>query len=257
MYNYEHEISQVKNRFLKYYIWFDYFHDSLIKNIDYFDENKVLNIDLSCEREWPSHNWKLFADDNNYIYRLSFIDCVYFEYEHYGLKSSTEYLNGRFKNSARLKEINQLFRSSYYHLRIQLSCGYIDLIFHGFKIERVKGDVYLPKRINCKWHFDYVVQKLKDKSVDEVLTLASEGEFPLKSYALDYLWMVKHDKIVDLAQNALLDEDARISAVFILGELGSIDNIKDLAQLMCKNDFTPVFKRQIKDSIEKILCREG
>lgn len=257
MYNYENEIKQINNRFLRYYIGFDYFHDSLVRKISYYDKKKLAQIELSCEREWPLHDWDQFADDENYIYRLVFTNCVYFEYERNNLKTYTEYLNGRFKNSARLQEITHSAKRHYYHLRIQLTDGYVDLVFRDFRIERFIGNIFLPKRITFEWYYDSISRRFSKSKMDEIISLAREGEFPLRSYALDYLWVTKNGQVVSLAREALSDENARIPAVFILGELGRFDDIKDLARIMSMGDFTPIFKRQIKDAIEKIIWRES
>lgn len=142
MYNYEHETKEIKDRSLKNYVFYDYFHDSLITEVRVLDEGRLVQFELSCEREWPSHDWNMYALDKRYTYTLSFINCRYFEYHRDNLRSYAEYINGRFKNSAKLKEFGKKTKKRLYHLRIQLADGYIDLIFNKFYIEKTNWTCY-------------------------------------------------------------------------------------------------------------------
>lgn len=255
MYNYEHETKEIKDRYLKNYIFYDYFHDSLIKNIYIQDEGKLVQLELSCEREWPSHDWSRYANDIDYIYKLNFINCAYVEYQRSDFGTYTEYLNGRFKKSSKLIEINQETRRKNYHLRIQLADGYMDLIFQKFIIEKMNGHIHLPKRIPLEWHFDLIKRKFTREKIDEIRKTASTGDFPKKSYALEYLWVLNDESTFELATNALLDEDACIPAVFILGELGNIKSLNRLTQILNKENNSIIFKRHIKDAIEKLIMK--
>lgn len=255
MHNYEHESNVIKDRFLRNYIFYDYFHDSLITNIGILDEGKVVCLDLSCEREWPLHDWSKYAYDENYMYRLSFLNCAYLEYKRTNLGTYAEYINGRFKVSENLKEISRHSRKNYLHLRIQLADGYIDLIFSKFLIEKCTGSIELPKRISADWHFDFVKSKFSDKGIDEVRKIAKLGQSPLRTYALEYLWVINDEKIYDSALNALTDEDACIPAIFILGKIGNTNCLEYLYKMHNDNQKTFIFKRHIRDAIEKIQAR--
>jgi len=255
MYNYEHETHVIRDRFLRNYIYYDYFHDSLITNISIQDEGKVVYLDLSCEREWPSHSWSKYACDENYMYRMSFLNCAYLEYKRTDLGIYAEYINGRFKVSEKLREICKHSRKNYLHLRIQLNDGYIDIIFNKFLIEKRTGSIELPKRISTEWHFDYSKSKLSTKEINEVRGIAISGEFPRRWYALEYLWIMNDEKIYNLALNALEDEDACIPAIFILGEIGNTDCLKNLCKMHNDNQSSYIFKRHISDAIEKIQAR--
>jgi hypothetical protein len=253
MYNYEHEMKEIKDRFLKNFIFYDYFHDSLITKLSILDEGKLVQLELSCEREWPSHDWTQFADDMNYIYILSFMNCTYIEYDRSDIGTFAEYLNGRFKDSAKLREINLHSKKKNYHLRIQLADGYIDLIFNKFLVEKLTGNIELPKRIPLEWHFDWVKSKFIGKSIDDIRHIASTGEFPLRSFALEYLWVLNDEYTYDLAINALSDEDASIPAVFIIGEIGTFQDIGNISRISNEKNVRSIEKRHIKDAIEKIL----
>lgn len=254
MFNYEHETNQIKDRFLKNYIFYDYFHDSLITKISILEHGQKVQFELSCEREWPEHNWTKYADDNRYKYKMQFENCKYMEYERTNIGTYAEYINGRFKNSAKLKSLNRESRQKHYHLRIQLADGFVDLIFNKFSIEKIDGSINLPKRISLNWHFDWVKHRFKNIHLDNIIDLSINGEFPLKSYAIELLWLLKYDNIEKLAINSLQDEDAVIPSVFILGEIGKYDNLKYLINLL-KNIDDNLMKRHVMDAIEKILAK--
>ncbi|MDF2804997.1 MAG: hypothetical protein K0S61_4902 [Anaerocolumna sp.] len=91
MLNYEHETKDIKDRYLKNFICFDYFHDSVITKVTYEDKTKSVRIDMSCEREWPINRAREVIFDDNYMYSLFFTDCRYFEYERTSDKTYTEY----------------------------------------------------------------------------------------------------------------------------------------------------------------------
>ena len=254
MLNYEHEIKEIKDRFLKQYIFYDYFHDSLITKIIILNDEKKVQLELSCEREWPERNWDKYAGDVKYRYVLTFENCVYVEYERENFGSYTEYLNGRFKKSAKLKQILLKTKKNYYHLRIQLADGYIDMIFSKFLIEKQEGNIALAKRISIDWYFDTIDRKFNQMELTNIRKLAFDGEFPLRTRALEYLWIIKDQSIEGLSIEALKDEDTCIPGVFILGEIG---NVKNLSYLMDIFKFSEdvLFRRHIKDACEKILFR--
>ena len=256
MYNYEHEIKDIRNRKLKYFLYSDYFHDSLISRISIENEGKKVVFILSCEREWPEYNMGKYAEDENYIYKLSFINCAFIEYERNNKEIYTEYINGRFKNSAKLKEIKKGSKGNYYHLRIQLAGGYIDLIFKEFEIEKFVGEIIIPSRNNYGYYFDWIKEKYKEVDINEIINNAACGDFPLKNQALEYLWLTGQDDIKETAMKALLDEDAIIPAIFIIGEIGDIEDGEKLRRIYTgTNKWQSIERRHIKDAIEKILFR--
>jgi len=257
MYNYEHELKTIKDINLRNYIFYDYFHDSIITKISITNEGKLVELDLSCEREWPSHNWKDYAEDKNYLYKLQFINCSHIEYDRNDIGTYAEYINGRFKDSALLRKIANESRKTYYHLRIQFADGYIDLIFNKFNLEKPANNNKSQKRISIDWHFDKIKNEFSKLNIEEVRDIAYKGEFPKRSYALEYLWIIKDEKTLDLAVHSLTDEDARIPGVFIIGEIGNFNCIEYLIKLLSKNDYNSIFKRNINDALEKIYVKVG
>lgn len=255
MKNYEHEIIDIRDRYLKNFIFYDYFHDSIITNISFLEEGKLLRLDLSCEREWPEHDSEKYIFDTKYVYRLYFKHCKYFEYERKDTGTIAEYLNGRFKNSAKLSEIREGSRNYYYHLRIQLADGYIDIIFNAFYMEKVEGEVKLPGRINLEWYFDKIRKRFKNSKNEDVRKMVFSEDWLDKIQAMEYLWLIKDEKCFDYAMTALDDEDGWIASTYILGELGRIESLKKLNNLLEKVENCPISKRHIKDTIEKILFK--
>ncbi len=255
MYNYEHETKEIKDRYLRNFIFYDYFHDSVITEIKILNEGKLIQIELSCEREWPSHDWEKYVTDKNYTYKLCFINCYYFEYQRDNFGTYAEYLNGRFKNSARLAEINKKSKRHNYHLRIQLADGYLDFIFSKFQMEKYNANISLPKRVSLNWHFDFIKNKFRDMNIDEVHTIAVSGDYLLRSYAIEYLWYIGDDSILEIACNSLSDEDACIPAIFVIGNNGGLEHIESLNNLLKQEDSSYIFSRHIRDAIEKIVSR--
>ena len=252
MQNYEHETDGIQDRYLKQYIYYDYFHDSILKSIS--DNGSELRIILSCEREWPTHDLK-YLNDIQYEYTLIFKGCKYIEVERENPVELAEFLNARFKLSAKLQWIKDYPKRKYYHLRIQVADGYIDIIFKGFEITKSQGEVFLPKKISTEWHFKEIRTKLLLRPIDEVRQLAIEGNWVERTNAMEYLYLIADPKIYDLALLGLEDIDVRIASVYILGELGFYDSIKILIGLLDEAKDWPIARRHIQDSIEKILYK--
>lgn len=255
MNNYVHEIKAVKDRQIKYFLMNDYFHDSIIKKIDIIEECKNLIINLSCVGEWPNYNIPQYCDDLNYEYQLEFKECIYFETEKDGESRYTEYLNGRFKNSSKLNEIIKRTKKNYYHFRIQISTGYFDIIFKKFNIKKSIGEIKIPNRISLEYHFDFIKSKFYGKDVNEIKSIFECEDDIFKSYALEYLWLTNYSEIESFIEKLLYDDDTEISAIFILGEIGTLKHLKQLNKISENENRSTVFKRHIKDAVEKIISR--
>ncbi len=256
MLNYEHETKEIADRYLKYFIFSDYFHDSIILNVAISDNGNQLTVELSCEREWPSHD-RMYMNDPQFIYKLNFEDCKHIEYQRYDTARVAEYINGRFKKSAKLHYIVTESKKRHYHLRIQLADGFLDLVFRKFIIGKSKGLIELPSRISPRWYFDWVLKKYDHYAIDEVRNIALCGEIILKTGALEYLWLMNDDICRDVAIKHLSDEDAWIAAVFILGEVGSMKEISQLINSINAREHDSLAYRHICDAIEKIILRES
>ena len=253
MLNYEHETKVINDRYLKQYIFYDYFHDSIIHNINIYSNGRALAIELSCEREWPESERKKYMFDTKYQYTLIFEDCRHIEYQRDNVGKPAEYINGRFKDTAKLRQIIVRTRKKHYHLRIQLADGFLDLIFSKFSIEKLEGKIDLPARIEARWYFDWVLKKFENDNIEEIRRIAEFGELSIKAYALEYLWRVQDNMCYDLAIKALSDKDAWISATFIIGEIGDLAAIPYLANLLNNVEYDSLTCRHINDAIDKII----
>ncbi|SMC92488.1 hypothetical protein [Sporomusa malonica] len=256
MLNYEHETKEIANRYLKYFIFSDYFHDSIILKVAISDNGNQLTIELSCEREWPTHDRK-YMNDPQYLYKLIFEDCKHVEYQRRNTGNVAEYINGRLKKSAKLHYIITETRKIHYHLRIQLADGFLDLVFRKFTIEKAEGLIELPNRISLRWYFDWVIKKYDDCAIDEVRNIAMSNDSIFKTVALEYLWLMNDDICSDIATRHLSDEDAWIAAVFILGEVGSVEVVPRLINLISIREYDSLAYRHIHDAIEKIIFRKS
>lgn len=254
MQNYEHETDDIRDRYLKQYIYYDYFHDSFLKSIN--NKESELSIILSCEREWPTYD-KKYLNDVQFEYILIFKECKYIEIERENPAKSAEFINGRFKLSAKLQWIKDFPKKKYYHLRIQLADGYIDIIFKDFIITKRQGEVFLPKIFSIDWHFTDIRTKFSNRSIEEVRRLATEGDWLERTNALEYLYLTTDPKVYELALLGLEDIDVRIASVYILGELGIYDSIKILVSYLQEAKDWLIARKHIQDSIEKILYKNN
>jgi|GEM_PF-6130685 len=51
MFNFEHEIDNIKDRYLRYFFAWDYFHDGTIHNIEIINDNDIELI-ITSNRDW-------------------------------------------------------------------------------------------------------------------------------------------------------------------------------------------------------------
>lgn len=177
MYNGENEITRPNDKYMKYYLWNDYFHDSKIKTIEINNSKKkdsnwpnqvALAIEscIDMDMEWDKLNGTdiekkayLINNKEKYMYNLYFDDCKYFNYEK-SMKVN-EYINGRFKDTALLQKIKKATGKAYYNFRIATDDGYIDIIFAKFKIKKTMGRINI-KDTEIKSHDIQWLQKYND-----------------------------------------------------------------------------------------------
>lgn len=257
MFNYEHEIeiqNIEKHTQMKSYLWNDYFHDSIFTCIEYDESLKTLNVQLSCEREWESTSILENKNNDKYLYDLKFKNCFSFELHRNNIDGDEIFINSRFKKSYRLLQLKKIYKEAY-HLRVQLSGGYIDVIFEEFLISKKIGklEVYEP----IEWYFERIRCKLSAFDIEEVLVQAKVGDFPHKAEALEYLFLISNERVLELARKSLDDEDAHITAVYIIGELGGWSDISLLNTI--GNNYTNnlLMIKHIDDAITKILRRNN
>lgn len=265
MLNFEHEISDIRDRRLRHFFAYDYFHDGTIHNIQ-IEDDKSIEITISCYREWEdnynlgkgfSSSAEVYEDfrshlfDDKYRYTCSFEDCEYYNSEI--TENGYVFLNGRFKDSAKVRELNNSSRKRYLHFRIQTTGGYIDIIFSKFQVRKATGEVRIPKQVSNIILFENVIRKFNKVNIESVRDLAKTGSDIEKLFALQYLGYINDPLVVDLAKNALKEEDARVAAFWILGNYGDTDIVPILF-----NEWSSakgLLKIHIQDAIEKIVYR--
>jgi hypothetical protein len=252
MYNFEHEISYIPNRFLRWYFDNDYFHDGSIHEIETVEDDLILYI--SAYREWENDNLinqRCNIFDEKYMYKCTFQNCRYYlcEISDNGLI----YLNGRFKDSAYLHHINKTSRRKNCHLRIQTTGGYIDIIFSDFKIEKIIGSETLPQKVsNIRLH-EVAREKFYGMDISRIRNIAKQGNSLERMWAIEYLGSIKDEEAVDISLENLNEEYAEIAAIWTLGILGEKENLNNLYKKWGSEK--GLIKRHIQDAIEKILER--
>lgn len=297
MYNGENEIECPKDKYIKYYLWSDYFHDSKIKTIEfsnskgkdnYCPDQVVLTLEscIDVDMEWDKLKGtdiekRAYVEKNKskYIYKLYFSDCKYFNYEKSIL--ANDYINGRFKSTAILQKIIKSANKLYYHFRIATDDGYLDIIFSKFKIKKLIGRIRIKdteiKDYNINWlqKYDKGVLLGENGELDDkkILEIMKNGDDIERYYALYYFINYTNEIMIDYARDImLLDwdnfETCKSMAISVIGIQG---NKKDLPLL-----FEEYFimeeriskqnvcygsillpKRHIMDAIEKIKYREN
>jgi len=297
MYNCENEIECPSDKYIKYFLWSDYFHDSKIETIHfcnskgekYHRPNQVVITIESCrdiDAEWDrlkgTYDEKkdyISKNRSKYLYNLYFDDCKYFNYE----KSLfvNDYINGRFKNSSTLQKIMKNTNKYYYHFRIGTDDGFLDVVFSKFRIKKSIGRIYIKDievtDYNIAWLQKYNKGNLlmQDGQLDEIklLELLNTGDGEERYFALYYFIMYTKEKIINYARD-IMDlgwdnyECAKIMAIHAIGVQGD----KSDEQLLIKEYFavegrltkqnvcycsTLLPKRHIMDAIEKIKYREN
>lgn len=294
MYNYHHEIEMPKDRLIRYFLWSDFFHDSTIHSIDYVDSNKKervfivptgLKLTLVCDREFrETHHlddvvptrkqYQTYLTDprDQYTYELYFDDCQYFNHEE--SQPGNEYLNGRFKDSALLRQIIRKREKDFYHLRIQTSggSGYLDIIFRKLRIKKQIGKVKIEDVEDydgIKVWADKKAERNNDGDIDinKILITAAaasdsgkDEDDVLACYALDYLARFTNCDLIDIARKILKQKwdgmsFRRISTVWILGKQGDESNLPLLWKEYSNQSGNFCAKRHIMDAIDRIHDR--
>lgn len=297
MYNGENEITCPNDKYIKYYLWSDYFHDSKIKTIEFNNSKRkdnnwpdqvILTLEscIDIDMEWDKLKGtgiekKAYVTNNKakYMYNLHFIDCKYFNYE----KSINinDYINGRFKDTAILQKIKKATNKVYYHFRIATDDGYIDVIFSKFKIKKAIGRINIKDTETKEYHIQWL-QKYNDGILlmengelnkINLLELLSNGDDIERYYVLHYFMKCTDETIINYARDIMqLDWDnfemSKIMAISIIGMMGNrndlpllFDEYFTVEERLSKGGIcycsTLLPKRHVMDAIEKIKYREN
>jgi hypothetical protein len=273
MYNCEHEIEYPDDKYIQYFLWRDFFHDATIEMIQFHSSLESIphkpGLSLTLR--------PLIDGKKEYRYLLNFIGCEYFVQEKAGVWN--EYLNGRFKQTALLEDINQQSGKKNYHFRIQTADGYMDIIFSKFTIKKVNGRIRIhglenPDYYHLPWLKTYGNGALQnpDGFLDhkKVLELANTGDDLERHHALYYLLKNTEVILIDCARQIVqLDWDnyemSKILAILIIGIQGDEQDLQYLYSEYYDpeshiNKYAlisgPLPKRHIMDAIDKIIFRQ-
>lgn len=256
--NGEHEIECPNDKYIKHYLWNDYFHDSKIEIVEFNnskgkDESRpdqvvlTLKSDIDIDKGWDrlkgtDTEKKKYITENKtkYLYNLYFGNCKYFNYEKSIMVN--DYINGRFKNTVTLQKIKKATNKHYYHFRIATDDGYLDIIFAKFKIKKLIGRIYIKdieiKDYNIQWlqKHDKGILLMDNGELDKIklLELISNGYDDEMYYALYYFMKYTNEIIIDYARNIMkLDWDkyemSKIMAISVLGIHGDEKDLPVLA----------------------------
>ena len=276
IHNYEHEIPCPPNKGVNTFLWYDYFHDSHLQNIEFNHMKKTVTLMYECSRE-IDEKWKKLKGDEPYkrqyieshadefIYYLTFKHVAYFQVDR--LPCANDYINGRFKDSALLHYINAEEKGPCYHFRIQCDDGYIDIIFRDFMIRKEQGRVRYLNTANSVMTCGSLNDPASDETIAELVKQAETGEDFERFLAMSKLWQLKYSEIIQLARrNITLSDDYEDSvpySAYLLGKVGDESDLpllqrlylsiqKSMTEMSVCLCSTLLPKRNILDAIESI-----
>ncbi len=259
----------------------DYFHDSHIVSVEHQPDIERVVLPLWCEREWPRHkdgedygvrlhgvvdppaDARRKPSDPHYrnnLYEVTFEGVRHVE-EALVSTGLTEYLNGRFKLSARLAGLQQGVRHRLRHFRIQSVDGYLDIVYHRVSVRRLTGKYELTLRYSRWRPFADTVERNAHRSRSELRALAAGRDEFWCAEALICLTLCADRQTVRLARSVVerwlgrreVDVHAgdMIAAVWVLGQLGGRGDLELLRRAHSKTT-NLVFQRHVRDAIEWI-----
>lgn len=247
MHNYEHEIPCPDDRAMRKFLWDDYFRDSVIESVDFDRERKeCVVMRLRCDREeracWNKFyedydKWYTYIQENadKFTYLLRFHRVAFFE-RRVMTGELREFVNARFKDTALLRRLQKQSEQRLYHLRIQTSCGLIDLIFGGFEIRKVKGRVsYAPVRDVGRPLIFSGERRLRAEIRAEEYSGMPEDDFDRFLVLMD-MDLKGNDHLTEAVQTCMNEkapcEDAKPYAAHLLGRIGKPSDIPALIKLL-------------------------
>lgn len=264
--NYEHEIKCPEDRGILNYLWYDYFHDSTINQIDFDHKKGTVTLTLTCSRdidkELEKHNGNyeerhLYIEEHldEFTYLLLFKGVRYFHAER--LIMVNDYINGRFKDTALLRKLKAEANQPRYHFRIQTDDGYLDMVFSGFQIRKKAGRV------------KYSAVGIADQAEAASFSNFEGGDFD-RFLAMQKLYKMNDTSLLEIARKnmQLVDEneDTCLYCAYLLGKCGQASDVPDLLDLYSKiEDYMGdqsycrcsalLPKRNILDALELIQSR--
>ena len=278
MHNYRHEIERPEDRAMFKFLWCDYFRDSDILDAHLAGTqcNTVLMTISSArdqQAEWHKflhdyEKWDRYIDENaeKYIYILKFRNVLFFERKQVGGWIS-EYVNGRFKDSALLRKLQKKSDKKLWHLRIMTTDGLIDLVFGGFEIKKLQGRMnYSAKMMMEPRGLD---QYTLERGATETGRVLPEEDFD-RFLLLERMYFAGNPAAAQAARDCLDDRypcgDAKPYAAYILGKIGGEEDIpmlmklwldmeKELLKVAYDYKTVAQHRQNVMDAIEMIRLR--
>ena len=148
MQNLVHDIPCPEDRAVAYYLYQDYFHDSLVTDTRSQGKDWIMTLEScrdadlyydKCKGTHEERQAQCREQAERFRYQIIFRRCKYWHDER--RMSPPKYLNGRFLRSALLARIEAEEGKPHYHFRIQMCGGYIEAICEGFRIRKVQGRI--------------------------------------------------------------------------------------------------------------------
>jgi len=254
------------DRAIRKFLWSGYFHDGEITDINYNSHGDKVTLKLNRslydtniyrdKMKYTGTSAEHLAIDEliakgKFAYLLTFSKTLYFHQEN--SCSSYEYLYGRFKDTALLRRLEKEHKTKLYHFRIEITHGYIDLIFKKFTIKKIAGRVnystdgyYLePREITCsKDEINQIHRKIENSGYDDDFDLYDDLE---KLYEMQDESILKYLRICITFPKDY--EDSRVYATYLLGKFGDKSDLPKMKEIYFEcNDLLQ--KIHIMDAIE-------
>lgn len=270
IHNYEHEIPLVEDIGMRKFLWSDYFHDSVISDISFENPSKkaawrsdTVSLTLFCERDCERacqalsekarpDDWREFLTSGKFTYVLTFSGVKHFEIKtDFG---AMEYLNGRFKDSRLVRELNAGSKTPYYHFRIQITWGYIDLVFRRLKIRKTNGRVNYSTKGYCFAGTSSHGTVQESERLQPVFPIGEADDFDC-FFTMQKLSADGNPALAAYARECLKSdlpiEDAKPYAAYLLGKLGNKSDLDLVREIFFQTD-DELIKRHILDAIEAL-----
>ena len=227
MYNYyDFDADFPPQKAAQKFLMSDYFHDSVICSVELNNEKCELVIHLQCCRDWENDKVDTL-DDIRYTYILHFSGV-------YGFRSVTEsqtseYINGRFKQTAWLNEQQQRTKRKLYQFRIGLSDGFIDLIFGSFSIRKAVGRISYRGIDELGAFYKEWYHRSPEQITDIIKELQADASDSVCDLNLEFLYANAVNDLRSLCQNITTGEaspDAKVYAAWLLGKCGTKEDLQ-------------------------------
>lgn len=277
MLNFSHEIPCPKDRALRKFLWFDYFHDSDILHIEH-DAPSPGDVTLmlrSCrdtdeiyktlKGTWEEKHAQFKPLLPRVTYLLRFHRVRHFQHvmNHHLYGCTDEILHLRFKDTPLLRRLQKAWGRPLYHLRIETGHGLMDVVFEYFSIRKQEGRV----DYRCDWDvtaddWQYWMQEVMQDANDN--SDVDEYQRDCARFAALYRLHMAGDlpAVVALARETLRGvftpvADSPYYAAYLLGLHGDESDLPALTRLYLSPQNHALAHSGVQDAIERIAERRA